>query len=676
MKQLMLAAAVQLAKRSNNPVLTESKAIWDKTVSRVLVENGVVYDMRNPAITVRPAQVSVGKFGTDCPRFISTDRLVMANNPFALYSDFTIEGFFNFESLTRTNQYMADFGSNGFIIRYYKSGAVDGIVVDTGGSTRVLESHFIPTPGVWYHVAVVRFGSSLTLYIDGVAQASAIFTANMAYSSFTLGNYGGGGTYSMVGLIDQFRIVQEAVYTANFIPPSAAFPVGGEEADVDPYWGNVIALVDSTVNGQFVDRSGKHTVEHVGAVAESTTEKKIGQSGIWLPSDGSYLRLPDASNLFDFGTENWTIECWVKPTAVNAGAAQLLGRGTLSSMGGWQLILNNMRPQLRWSTNGTSWNNVTSLAGLQAIPVNKWSHIAAVRFGGSFFIFVDGEMVTSFSGGATLIASTLPVTIGNAEGGQGQLIGYFDSVRITRGVSRYVAEFTPKLKTRYAASTGTVGNGDIYWPKVKALLEFTKDISAGPDMFSIVLQRGNVLLDSEYTLFGERTLKVTSGSSGGINYSNATQTLLGNVDSTVEGWINTNYGGQTTMMPMIGQYHASTTGSWCFGVFQNKAFLIIRGGVQLYSTSTISNGQWHHLAISIKNGIVYMYVDGVLEAQAPWGAIPSYNGNIQVGYNIAAEAESGYRTNLARIRVTQGQARYTSNFIPDENTIPFNSLAA
>lgn len=130
------------------------------------------------------------------------------------------------------------------------------------------------------------------------------------------------------------------------------------------------------------------------------------------------------------------------------------------------------------------------------------------------------------------------------------------------------------------------------------------------------------------------------------------------------------------MIPMIGQYHASAAGAWAFGVLNGKALFFIRDGASVAGTKIINDGQWHHIAVSIRSGIVYLYVDGALEAQATWGVTPSYNGNIQVGYNAAVESVANYRLNVSRVRVTQGQGRYTSNFTPDENTIRLNSLAA
>ena len=73
----------------------------------------------------------------------------------------------------------------------------------------------------WYHVAFVRSGSTITLYINGVSEAVATLTTNYnATTSFFVGQ-----TPELIagrywnGYISNFRIVKgTAVYTSNFTP--------------------------------------------------------------------------------------------------------------------------------------------------------------------------------------------------------------------------------------------------------------------------------------------------------------------------------------------------------------------------------------------------------------------------------------------------------------------------
>lgn len=53
----------------------------------------------------------------------------------------------------------------------------------------------------------------------------------------------------------------------------------------------------------------------------------------------------------------------------------------------------------------------------------------------------------------------------------------------------------------------------------------------------------------------------------------------------------------------------------------------------------------------------------------------SYNGNIQVGFNIATDVTQVARLNVSRIRVTNGKGRYVANFTPDKDTVQIAGMA-
>jgi hypothetical protein len=79
----------------------------------------------------------------------------------------------------------------------------------------------------WAHVAVCRSGSDLRLFVDGV-QAGATYSigATSLFDStgtMNIGNFVGTSS-SWNGNLDEVRITKAARYTANFAPPTAAFP--------------------------------------------------------------------------------------------------------------------------------------------------------------------------------------------------------------------------------------------------------------------------------------------------------------------------------------------------------------------------------------------------------------------------------------------------------------------
>ena len=76
--------------------------------------------------------------------------------------------------------------------------------------------------GNWVHLAVVRNGTTLTLYYNGVSVASGTRLNNITQNSPYIGNLGGFSTYYFGGYLSNNRVVKgTAVYTGNFTPSTS-----------------------------------------------------------------------------------------------------------------------------------------------------------------------------------------------------------------------------------------------------------------------------------------------------------------------------------------------------------------------------------------------------------------------------------------------------------------------
>lgn len=74
----------------------------------------------------------------------------------------------------------------------------------------------------WYHVAAVRVGSIVTLYVNGTSAVSGTYSNDMYEQNFWIGTENNGyNTTWFNGFISNLRIVRYlAVYTGNFTPPT------------------------------------------------------------------------------------------------------------------------------------------------------------------------------------------------------------------------------------------------------------------------------------------------------------------------------------------------------------------------------------------------------------------------------------------------------------------------
>ena len=151
-------------------------------------------------------------------------------------SDFTIEGWFYFNSLTTSRKLFAfdtviTSGFSGIYVETNGSSGVSVYMSSNGSSWTVsaASSGVTLATGQWYHIAVVRSGSAasnIKLYIDGTSRASGTFSGTVYTStttSYTIGcvyvSSAPAGFFS--GYIDEFRVARYARYTSTFTPAVA-----------------------------------------------------------------------------------------------------------------------------------------------------------------------------------------------------------------------------------------------------------------------------------------------------------------------------------------------------------------------------------------------------------------------------------------------------------------------
>jgi hypothetical protein len=82
----------------------------------------------------------------------------------------------------------------------------------------------MPT-GQWVHIALVRVGTTVTLYKNGVGGTTATSSQNFISQNVFVGADDSAGSGTLNGYINDVRITNGvARYTSNFTPPTAAFP--------------------------------------------------------------------------------------------------------------------------------------------------------------------------------------------------------------------------------------------------------------------------------------------------------------------------------------------------------------------------------------------------------------------------------------------------------------------
>lgn len=92
-----------------------------------------------------------------------------------------------------------------------------------GGSTLFTQAT-AHTLNAWQHFAVVRSGTTVTLYMGGTSDGSATSSLNLSGTgALNIGTRGTDRASGLNGNIDEFRYSNIARWTANFTPPTSAY---------------------------------------------------------------------------------------------------------------------------------------------------------------------------------------------------------------------------------------------------------------------------------------------------------------------------------------------------------------------------------------------------------------------------------------------------------------------
>jgi len=230
------------------------------------------------------------------------------------------------------------------------------------------------------------------------------------------------------------RVVKgTAVYTTTFTPPTAPLTAITNTQ-----------LLTSFTNAAIYDNAMMNDLETVGNAMVSTSVKKYGAGSLAFDGTGDWLSVPDSQN-FNFGSGNFTIEFWIYLNSVS-GTIGILGKRTNeANYAPFIMIVTSSALKVYMSINGSLW----AVNGLSTstLSTSTWYNIAVTRSGSTVYMFLNGTSVgsTGTLSGA-LMTNTSPLYIGADSGspsGSSTLNGYIDDLRVTKGVARYTANFTP-----------------------------------------------------------------------------------------------------------------------------------------------------------------------------------------------------------------------------------------
>ena len=305
----------------------------------------------------------------------------------------------------------------------------------TGASTLAINA--------WHHVAAIRSGSTLSIYLNGNRDATTTTASNNTTNAGVIANaWSDTLSTAAKGYFGGFRVIKgQGLYSGTtYTIPNAPLTTTGYGSTSQSITGTVSLLLNFTNTGIY-DAAAKNDLETVGNAQVSTAVVKYGSGSMKFDGTGDYIQAINKP-FFSLTTANFTIETWVYPTASSATVMLFDKTANSATYGTYEIRLENSLVRMYLSSTGSSWD-IAQAVGTGTAPLNTWTHIALTRNGNTFTVWVNGIASGTTTSTSSLYTNTTSFTIGANADGSYPYTGYIDDFRFTYGIARYYQNFTP-----------------------------------------------------------------------------------------------------------------------------------------------------------------------------------------------------------------------------------------
>ena len=300
-------------------------------------------------------------------------------------------------------------GTNGYHFRFYTA----------NGTVYLYDQSIVHPLNQWYYIVVVRDSGTFKLYVNNKLINTS--NANPTFSGSNNVRVGQmlGGSGTLEGYLSDI-IYNPTTAITDFTPPTAPLSSSGTSLHIK---GTDASIINKSQNGN---------LELNGNVTGSTTQVKFADTkSMYFDGSGDDIRFDTISLTGDF-----TLEYWIKLSTYNTDAGVFGYTGTTNSQ--HRINHNGTLGKIMLYVNAYVHQTTGCFTQSEA---EDWMHIAYSRQGENLKLYVNGIQKDAVTTTLTLDVDILGAG-GNA-GGNNHLNGYLQDFRITKGLARYTANFTP-----------------------------------------------------------------------------------------------------------------------------------------------------------------------------------------------------------------------------------------
>jgi hypothetical protein len=375
----------------------------------------------------------------------------------------------------------------------------------------------------------------------------------------------------------------------------------------------------------------------------------FSSGSVYFDDTSKYLDISSSSD-FAYGTGDFTWECWVY--IIQGGYA--LDHGS----NGGTIVLSHTSVSLYYNTTvGTG--SVLYTTGFGTIPTETWTHIAAVRSGGTTYLYTNGVLSSSASDSHNY--GSQAVRIGQYGGGGSNYFGgYISDLRIVKGTAVYTSAFTPPTGPLTA-----VTNTKLLTCQGNTITD------ASSSAHSISVTGG-----AEANLGFPKSAFVFDGSNDYVDIGASSDFNFGTGNFTIEGWVNTSTtsidnGAFRRFFKLDGPSVYNATGQLEFSIENTNGNLYISGNSLGYNSSaSVANGSWNHFAVTRISNTIYVYVNGASAGSVSYsGSFSPNSGSPRPRIGAYTSSEGRFNGKVSALKIYKGKG-----LTADEVSQNYNAL--